>query len=79
VCSLSDIVDMSFCTEINISIPVMLLDGSENLLSKDGNSGIVKCGSKSVIKEGGEGGNEKERTQARVCKHACSHRMLTEV
>jgi hypothetical protein len=44
---------MSFCTEINISIPVMLLDGSRNLLSRDGNSGVVKCGSKSVIKGGG--------------------------
>lgn len=51
VYSLYDIVDMCFCTEINVSIPVRFLDGSGNLLSRDGNSGIVKCGSKSVINE----------------------------
>jgi len=54
VCSISDIMDMCFCTEINISIPVRLLDGSGNLLSRDRNSGIVKCGSKSVINEARE-------------------------
>jgi hypothetical protein len=39
MCSLSDIVDMCFCTEINISLPDMLLDGSGNFLSRDGNVG----------------------------------------
>jgi hypothetical protein len=63
VCSLSDIVDMCFCREINISIPVRLLDGSGNVLSRDGNSGIVKCGSKSVI----NGDRERERERECVC------------
>ena len=64
VYSLSDIVDMCFCTEINISIPIRLLDGSGNLLSRGGNSGIVKCGSKSVISGWGWGERERERERA---------------
>jgi hypothetical protein len=65
VYSLSDIVDMCFCTEINVSIPVRCLDGSGNLLNRDGNSGIVKCGSKSVINE--------ERESVCVWAQACLH------
>lgn len=59
MCGISDIMDMCFCTEINISIPVRLLDGSGNPLSRDGSSGVVKCGSKSVISE--------ERERVCVC------------